>query len=99
MSRISIDNWTDRLMYLQCEAHYPECNMMSLTQDDIIGLKIGAPCYITSGSGLNFAMFVGMYKNLKTKEPELEFYIYTGHIKYKVMNLGKTYNVYKAILD
>lgn len=99
MSKISIYNWTDRLMYLQSEAHYPECNMMSLTHDDIFGLKIGTPCYVVSGAGLNLAIFVGVFKNVKTNEPELEFYTYLGVTKYKAMNLGKTYNVYKVILD
>lgn len=101
MSRFGFHNrWAaDRLAYMQSEFNYPGCNKIPLTQDEIIALKPGTPCYIISAIGVNLCMFADHCKDFNTKEDVLEFYAYSGRLKYKVKNADKTYNVFKVILD
>lgn len=74
---------------------YPECNAVPLTYDEICNLKIGTACYVaTRQTTIKLMMFMGYFCNTE----EFGFCCHQGMYYYKTRNVGKSYNVFKAII-
>ena len=102
MSKITFENeWVkNRLEYLQQNCRYPRCEMEPLNREQLINLQPGTPCYTISGSGLNLCMFAYCYKGINVcSDASITFWNHLGQITYKLKNTGKTFNVFKVILD
>ncbi len=102
MSKITFENeWAkNRLEYLQLHCNYPKCEMEPMDMNQLRNLKPGTALYIISGSGLNLCMFAYFDKGYSDSCDDLiAVYNHLGTITYKVKNVGKTYNVFKAIVD
>ena len=89
----------DRLSYLQRDFGYPECSTTPMTEEEIKKLKIGTTCYVLSNAGLRLAMFSYPDNGRYGEDDKVAFYTCNGTDKYKVKNVGKTYNVFRAYVN
>ena len=97
MNKYTFENeWMrQRAEYLETHG-YPACEKDApMTKDEVENLKVGTICYIFSPAGVRLGMF--SYHDKKGCENhKLAFYVHGGTDTYKVKNVGKTYNLYRA---
>ena len=101
MSKITFENeFNIKQLRELNDAGFPCCCKNPMTQDEVKALKIGESCYVISRSNEpRLMMFLGFLEGCKAFDDEFRFCCYKGEYDYKAKNVGKTYNVYKVILD
>lgn len=94
MSKYLVENYIGRLELLKKDG-FPDCDETPMTSEEIDKLRIGEPCYIVSGAGLNLRMYYG-----KNNQGDLIWFVgETGNYSYKINNIGKTFNVFRPKME
>lgn len=101
MSRLLFDEWHMKKLEQLKEAKFPDCNKTPMTTEEVMKLKVGESCYIISKGAVEprLMMYLGYLTGQKKYDDEFRFCCYSGEFYYKVKNVGKTYNVFKSILE
>lgn len=91
MNKLLLNAHKERIEYLK-EMGFPECNKVPMTKSEIENLKIGMSCYVISQAGLHLRMYFGA----SIDNSLIYFTGDTGNYSYKLKNIGKTFNVFRA---
>lgn len=83
------------------ETGYPSPENEPLSAETLAKLPIGTPCYVISqAGGVSFNTFMGVLNNNSRKKqpcPVVSFITEYMPKQFNLDNLGKTYNVFKAV--
>lgn len=101
MSRLLFDEWHMKKLEQLKEVNFPDCNKTPMTTEEVMKLKVGESCYIISKGAVEprLMMYLGHLTWQTKYDDEFRFCCYSGEYCYKVKNVGKTYNVFKSILE